>query len=176
MEYTMRKFGELIKPTTLCFERMLPGTMEQVWEYLTDEKKRGLWFAAGATDLAIGGEIKFVFQNSQFTDPPEPTPEKYKDYGDGFVSIATVVRCEAPRLLVIEWEGLVTFELVDMGQEVKLTLTHEKLQDSREAKVGTLAGWHTHLNILEERLTNQPPTGFWSVHMKLEEEYEKVIG
>lgn len=167
----MKNFGELIDPTTLRFERMLPGSMEQAWEYLVDEEKRGLWFAAGDTNLAVGGEMKFVFKNSQFIDPPEQTPEKYKDYGDGFVSVAKVVQCEEPRLLVIEWEGLVTFELEQMGKDVKLTLTHEKLQNDKEAKVGTLAGWHTHLGILTDHMSNQTPKGFWGVHMKLEKEY-----
>lgn len=171
----MKKFGELIESNILRFERRLPGTIEQVWEYLVDEEKRGLWFAAGETDLVIGGEMKFVFKNSQFTNPPEPTPDKYKDYGDGFVSIAQVVKCEAPRLLVIEWEGLVTFELEQIEDEVMLTLTHEKLQDTKDTKVGTLAGWHTHLDILLDRLSNRTPKGFWGVHMDLESKYKERI-
>lgn len=171
----MKKFGELIEPTTLRFERLLPGSIERVWEYIADEDKRGLWFAGGETNLGVGGKMQFVFKNSQFSSPPEPTPEKYNDYGDGFVSYATVVQCEAPRLLVIEWEGIVTFELEAVGEEVKLTLTHEKLQEDKETKVGTLAGWHTHLDILVDRMSNQAPQGFWSVHIRLEEEYGRLV-
>ena len=171
----MEKFGTLLEPTTLRFERLLTGNIEQVWEYLVDEEKRGMWFAGGPTDLSSGGEMKFIFKNSQFSDPPEPTPEKYADYGDGFVFIAKVVTCEPPKLLVIEWEGLVTFELEQLGEQVKLLLTHEKMQDTRETRVGTLAGWHTHLDILADRMMDQAPKGFWSVHMALEGEYEKLV-
>jgi hypothetical protein len=35
------------------------------------------------------------------------------------------------------------------------------------------AGWHTHLEILADRLEGKEPQGFWKVHMPLEEEYEK---
>lgn len=171
----MTQFGKLINPTTLQFERLLPGPIERVWEYLTDGDKRALWFAGGPTDLQPGGNMQLVFNNSKFSTPPDPTPEKYKDYGDGFISEARVLTCEPPTLFVIEWEGEVTFLLEEAGDKVKLTLTHAKLQDGKEAIVGTLAGWHTHLNILEDRVTAKAPKGFWSVHMPLEEAYAERI-
>ncbi|MEM6525091.1 MAG: SRPBCC family protein [Bacteroidota bacterium] len=171
----MNNYGELINPTTLKFVRLLPGPIERVWEYLTDDHKRALWFAGGSTDLTPGGDMKLVFSNSQLSSPPDPTPEKYKDYGDGYVSQAKILRCEAPRLLKISWEGVVTFELEEIENKVKLTLIHEKLQDDNETRVGTLAGWHTHLDILFDKLNDKAPEGFWSVHMPLEDEYRLRI-
>lgn len=171
----MTQFGKLINPTTLQFERLLPGPIERVWNYLTDGDKRALWFAGGPTDLKPGGNMQLIFNNSRFSNPPDPTPEKYKDYGDGFVSEAKVLTCEPPTLFVIEWEGEVTFQLEEVGEKVKLTLTHAKLQDGREAIVGTLAGWHTHLNILEDRMEEKAPQGFWSVHMPLEDAYSERL-
>lgn len=170
----MNKYGKLIDSTTLQFERLLPGTIEQVWELITDGEKRSLWFAGGPTDLQPGGKMQLVFNNSQFS-PPDPTPEKYKDYDDGFVSEATVLKCEKPHLFVMEWEGIVRFELEEAGDEVKLTLTHEKLPDTKEVQVGTLAGWHTHLDILFERVANKVVSKFWPKHMQLEEEYDAKI-
>lgn len=169
----MGKHGELITPTTLQFERIMPGPIHRVWEYLTDEKKRGLWFAAGPTDLNPNGEMKLVFQNSTLSSKPEATPEKYKDFGDGFESIAIVLKLEKPYLLVLEWEGIVTFKLEELDDKVKLTLTHENLQQTNDAIVGTLAGWHTHLDILVDLMNEREPKGFWTVHMRLEQEYEE---
>lgn len=167
----MNKYGALIEPTTLQFERLLPGPLERVWEYITDGEKRALWFAGGPTDLTAGGSMKLIFNNSQFSSPPDPTPAKYEAYGDGHVSEATVLKCEPQHLFVIEWEGVVTFELEEVNEKVKLTLTHSKLPETKDAIVGTLAGWHTHLNILEDRMQEKAPKGFWKVHMPLEEEY-----
>lgn len=170
----MNEYGSLIEANTLQFERLLPGTIQQVWELITDAEMRALWFAAGPTDLQPNGKMQLVFKNSQFS-PPDPVPEKYKDYGDGFVSEATVLRCEEPYLFEFEWEGVVRFELSEEGDQVKLILTHEKLADTKEARVGTLSGWHTHLNIMSDRLAGQVVKKFWPVHMALEEEYAERV-
>lgn len=170
----MNTHGKLINPTTLQFERLLPGPIERVWEYITDADKRSKWFCGGTSGLNSGDEIEFVFYNSQLGSPVEQTPDKYKDYGDGFESKAVVIRANKPHLFEMEWEGVVTFELIAQGEMVKLTLTHEKLQDSKEARVGTLAGWHTHLDILVDQLHDKEPKGFWSTHMILEKEYSAL--
>ena len=167
----MSEYGELVNATTLRFERTLPGTLEEIWDYLVDDEKRGQWFAGGKTDLRVGGIMQFVFKNSQLSNPPDPTPEKYKEFGYGFISEAIIKEIEAPRLLVVEWEGLVTFELEEIGDQVRLTLTHEKMKDDQETRVGTLAGWHTHLNIMEDLSHKRSPDGFWKVHMNLEGKY-----
>ena len=173
----MNKFGKLINHNTLQFERILPGTKEQVWEYLVDDHKRSLWFAGGPTDLVPKGRMELIFNNSQFSDEPEPVPEKYKKYGDGYKSYATIVEVKAPELLIIQWEeGLVSFELSEHSEgSIKLILTHEKLPQEKDAKIGTLAGWHGHLDILDHRLKGNKVNGYWSTHMKLEEEYEKML-
>ncbi|MEO9870923.1 SRPBCC family protein [Ekhidna sp.] len=172
----MNKYGELIDPTTLQFERILPGPIERVWEYLTDVDKRKKWFTGGSSSLEVGGNIAFVFNNNQLSSPLESPPAKYEEFGDGFVSQAKVIKCEAPHLFVIEWEGVVTFRLETLDEGVKLTLTHEKLQDDKETRVGTMAGWHTHLDILSDQLSRRAHEGgFWTTHMALEEAYEKLV-
>ncbi len=169
-------YGKLIENNTLQFERLLPGPIEKVWEYLVDDQKRGLWFAGGPTNLQPGGEMKLIFNNSQLGGTHESVPEKYKEFGDGFTSIATIVEISAPNKLVINWEnGIVTFELEQHEGKVKLTLTHEKLPTDPEQQIGTFAGWHTHLNILSDQLNEVKSNGFWSLHMKLEDEYSNLI-
>ena len=171
----MNKYTELISPTTLRIERFLPGPIERVWDYLVDGEKRGQWFASGTMDLYPGGRADFIFDHSKLSPINEPVPTKYADIKPGMVIPAKVVKFDPPHMLVIEWEGVVTFELKTEGEKVRLTLTHEKLKDTFESKVGTMAGWHTHLNILVDLLEGRTPKGFWSVHMPLEDEYAKRI-
>ncbi len=167
----MQGEGKLIAKDTLQFERIFLGTIEQVWEYLIDPKKRGKWFSKGTRGQKVGDEMIFIFSNSKLGTHPEPTPEKYKEFGDGFESKALITKWNKPNLLEIEWEGVVTFQLEQQKEKVKLTLTHEKLQDSKEARIGTLAGWHTHLDLLVDYLIGKETKGFWSVQLVREEEY-----
>ena len=171
----MNERGKLINPTTLLFERVLPGPIERVWEYLVDDEKRGKWFAGGPTNLTPGGKMALHFYNSQLSSTPDPIPEKYKEYGDGHQSEALIVEFEEPKLLIIQWEdGIVKFELTPIDEgKIKLSLKHEKLQNTNEYRIGVLAGWHTHLNILSDLLNDREVKGFWTVHMRLEDEYAK---
>ena len=173
----MDSYGKLIAKDTLQFKRILPGPIERVWEYLVDDEKRGKWFAGGPTDLVPDGKMELIFHNSTLSASPDPTPDKYKDFGDGFKSFATIVKVEKPTLLVINWEdGVVSFELKEQAQgKVKLTLTHEKLQKEKEYRVGVFAGWHTHVDILTDILEGREVQGFWKAHMKLEEEYSELV-
>ena len=172
---TTKKHGKLINQQTLQFERLLPGPIERVWDYITDAEKRKLWFCGGTSGLQEGEKFTFVFHNSRLGYPPESTPEKYKEFGDGFESEAIVVKYNKPTMFVMKWEGLVTFHLQEVGDQVLLTLTHENLQDTKESRVGTLAGWHTHLDILADQCNNRTPNSFWPKHMSLEKEYEKLV-
>ena len=44
-------YGELIEPTTLRIQRLLPGPIERIWAYLTDSDLRSKWLAAGAMEM-----------------------------------------------------------------------------------------------------------------------------
>lgn len=173
----MNSYGELINQNTLQFKRKLPGTMDRVWEYLVDPELRQKWFAGGPVNLKSGGIMELHFDHAKFSDQHDQIPDKYKDMESGSKSEATVLKVEKPHLLVINWEeGIVTFKLEQVAaNEVLLTLTHERLQDSMDYRMGVLAGWHTHLDILVDVLYGNQPKGFWSVHMPLEEEYEQQL-
>jgi len=98
----MDDYGKLIGSDTLVFQRLLPGTVEQAWEYLVDPEKRKLWFAGGSSYLDSGVDFQLVFNNEQLSEEHDPTPEKYDEFGEGFVSEAKVIRIEPPYLLEIE--------------------------------------------------------------------------
>ena len=87
-----------------------------------------------------------------------------------------VLRCEAPRLLVITWgekrSSEVTFELTPQTNgEVLLTLTHSRLDKEGMRNVGP--GWHTHLGVLAERLHGREPENFWAMLQQVRGHYAK---
>lgn len=175
--HTPESYGEMIETETIRFERLLPGPIERVWEYLTDSGKRGTWLASGKMEPQVGGSVELIFNHKNLSPKADPIPDKYKDFGEVSTMQGTVTNYDPPNLLSYTWgekEGYyseVTFELHEEGNQVRLVLTHRKLGDDPEQLLGIAAGWHTHLNILLDRLEGVVPNGFWSVHMALEEEY-----
>lgn len=66
----MKDHATLIKPSTVRFERLLPGPVERVWAYLTESKKRATWLAAGEFDLRLGGKIELLTIHHRLPDDP----------------------------------------------------------------------------------------------------------
>jgi uncharacterized protein YndB with AHSA1/START domain len=174
------EYGVATAPDTVRIERILPGPIERVWSYLTDSEKRGRWLAAGPMDLRTGGRVEHVFRNSALTRNDTPPPAKYAEYADEAHMTGHITACEPPTLLSYTWseseaaDSEVTFELSPRNGEVLLVLTHRRLAN-REAMLGVSAGWHTHLDILRDRLSGREPPGCWSTITRLEAEYEKLI-
>lgn len=174
-------YGERIDASTVRFERILPGPLERVWEYLTDSDKRARWFCAGDTELEVGGRVNLDFDNASLSgdDDIEP-PEKYSDVAGKVSFSGRVTRCEPPRLLAHTWEfgdehSEVCYELEPVGDAVRLTLTHSRL-GSRSEVLSVCGGWHTHLAILVALLSDAKPPPFWKTHTVLEADYERRIG
>lgn len=173
----MNNYGKLIDPNTLQFVRLLSASQEQVWDYLVDDEKRGLWFASGPMESHPGGKVEYRFNHSKLSQVKEVVPEKYKSTEGGMTSIADVLTYDKPHLLEIGWEGgVVTFQLEEMENGlVKLTLTHSNLPSDKGQRLGTFAGWHTHLNVLGDRIDQIDPKGFWTEHGKFEIEYSSIV-
>lgn len=173
-------YGKFTEPETLRFERLLPGPIERVWDYLTKSELRGKWLASGSMDLREGGNVKLVFNHQNLTPHDDPIPEKYKEQGEVSTMHGKVTRIDPPRLISFTWaetqgESEVTFELTPKGENVLLELTHQKIGDDREMLLEVSAGWHTHLDIMTDKLNGREPKPFWAKHIKLEEEYEKKL-
>ncbi|ASM07339.1 MULTISPECIES: SRPBCC family protein [Serratia] len=173
----MNDYGMIIEPGTLRIQRLLPGPIERVWAYLTESDKRATWLAAGAMTLENGAPLELEFRNSDLAGEHEPPPAKYKQHG-GCVSNRGHITCLfPPRLLSFTWAeqdqgrpSEVTFELTEQGSAVLLTVTHRRLAN-RDEMLSVAGGWHTHLDILQDRLHDRAPQPFWSTHARLEEEY-----
>lgn len=176
----MNRYGERIDASTVRFERLLPGPIERVWEYLSNGTKRATWFAGGDTELKVGGRIELRFNNSSLSTLPDiDPPEKYKDYSDDIAFDGTVTQCDPPCRLAYTWNfedehSEVCFELSEDGDRVRLVLTHRKLASDREV-LDVSTGWHTHLDILEDVLSGREPRPFWKTHTPLEAEYERRV-
>ncbi len=167
-------YGELIEPRTVRIQRMLPGPIERIWNYLTQSDLRAQWLAAGEMEASPGAPVTFTWRNDDLSggaeQRPEGTPAEHS-------MECRVIRAEAPRLLVLSWgasESEVTFELEPKGDEVKLTLTHRKLPN-RDQLLGVSAGWHAHVDLLMARLGALEPRPFWANWKRLRGEYETRI-
>jgi uncharacterized protein YndB with AHSA1/START domain len=171
----MNEYGVVTEARTIRMERLLPGPIERVWDYLTDSTKRGKWFASGKMDLRPGGSIEFFFNHADLSAEKTP-PAKHKNKASGVSMSGTVTAVDPPRLLSFTFgsAGEVTFELTPKGKDVLLVLTHRQLKD-RDMMVGVSSGWHSHLAILIDVLNGDEPRPFWTTVTKMESEYERRI-
>lgn len=174
-------YGQVMESGAVRFERLLPGPIERVWDYITDSEKRGRWLGTGEMDLRIGGRVDFHFMHANLSPVKETPPEKYKSMECGGSIFGHITQLEVPRLLTITWNerpGIVpsevTFELTPQGKDVLLVLTHRRITDKGEM-LSTSAGWHVHLGILIDALNERAPLPFWSAHERMELAYAKRL-
>ncbi|MDT0690139.1 SRPBCC family protein [Salegentibacter sp. F188] len=173
----MQKYGRITSPGTVKFERTFQNKILEVWNYLTDSDKRGLWLASGNMQLEVGGEVKLVFQHRNLSMQEDSVPEKFKDKSDGETLNEKVVQLDPPEVLGFTWndDSLVTFELSSRENNTHLLLTHENLGKNQGTLIAVCSGWHAHLNILSDRLEGLEPKGFWTTYNEIEAEYVQRI-
>jgi uncharacterized protein YndB with AHSA1/START domain len=157
----------------LRIERLLPGTRERVWEYLTQSDLRRQWMAAGDMEEEEGSSFELVWRNDELTDPPGERPA---GFGDEHRMQSRIVECDPPRKLTITWSGSgnVSFELAQRGDDVLLTVIHRRLPD-RSSLLMHAAGWHIHLDILVARMTGEQPETFWDGWKRLMTDYDQRL-
>jgi uncharacterized protein YndB with AHSA1/START domain len=167
---TLDAYGELIEPTTLKIERLLPGPIERCWDYLTQSGLRRQWLAAGEMEPKVGGATTLTWRNDELNDPPGQRPE---GFGAEHSMEAQITEWDPPRRLAFTWgsTGGVSFELTPQGDKVLLTLIHRRIED-RSTRTNISAGWHMHLAMLTARIEGVTPPDFWSGWQKLKGEYD----
>jgi uncharacterized protein YndB with AHSA1/START domain len=167
----MGAYGELVDPSSVRLERMLPGPIDRVWAYLTDSDLRRQWLAVGDMEQKAGTTVELVWRNEEITGRHDQRPEGAA--AETRMECA-VIRIDAPRLLVLGWGASgseVTFELEPAGGEVRLVVTHRRLPD-RSHLLGVSAGWHAHLDLLVARLRGEELPMFWAAWTRLRAEYD----
>jgi len=163
-------YGELIEPTTLRIQRLLPGPIERIWAYLTDSELRRKWMAAGDMEMKAGAPFELVWRNDELTDPPGERPA---GFGGEHRMQSRITEFDPPRKLSITWNstGDVTFELEPKGKGVLLTVIHRRFPD-RAMLLKHLAGWHMHLDVLVARASGEEPAPFWDGWSGFMKEYD----
>lgn len=172
-------FGVLTAPDSVRIERLLPGPIERVWAYLTESDKRGRWLAAGDMDLRAGGAVELNFDNNRLTRNDIPPPAKY---ASDCVNVmrGRITEIQPPHRLAYTWneesgsKSVVSFELSEQGEQVRLVVEHRHLSN-RNGLVSVSGGWHAHLGLLIDVLSQRESEGFWRTHGRLEAEYERII-
>lgn len=169
------RYGLLSEPATLTIARLLPGTVDRIWAYLTDSDLRRQWLAAGAMEASVGAPVELVWRNDELTDPPGTRPD---GFGEEHRMLCEVVAIDAPHMLSISWgsTGGVTFTLEEKGDEVLLTIVHKRIEDP-EVRLNVSAGWHAHLDVLEARVAGSVTAAHWDNWTRLRTEYaERLFG
>jgi uncharacterized protein YndB with AHSA1/START domain len=122
------------------WERRLPHSIEKVWAAITEPDELRGWLADADIDLREGGDVELRWLN-----------------GDAVLR-GRITRLEPGRLLEYEGEphGMLRFELAPDGDGTRLVFTNA--MEAPDYPDVALAGWHTHLDMLEDALGGHPVT------------------
>jgi len=166
-------YGTLGDDATLTLERLLPGSVDRVWAYLTESDLRRQWLAAGTMEMRVGAPVELVWRNNELMDNPGQPPE---GFGGEHRMESEITELDPPHRLSISWgsTGGVTFELEPVGDMVRFTVTHRRIPD-RSIMLNVSAGWHTHLDVLAARLASEEPPAFWDQWAALKSEYDQRL-
>jgi uncharacterized protein YndB with AHSA1/START domain len=170
---TLDAYGELIEPATLKIQRLLPGSVERCWAYLTESELRRQWLAAGEMEMKVDAPFELVWRNDELSNPPGERPAGFPEEHR---LQSRITELDPPRKLAIAWgnTGGVSFELEPQGDQVLLTVIHRRLPD-RETLLNVSAGWHAHLDTLASRARGGQATSFWDEWSRLKVEYDRLL-
>jgi uncharacterized protein YndB with AHSA1/START domain len=134
----MSQDGQLKRAAMVQFERVMPGPIERVWEFLTDPKRLPGWFGEGTIEPRVGGAVNLMGGHFRgvVTQWKPPRRVAYT------INVFNPGEAESPYP-----ESYLTLELESRGSEVVLRLTHLPVLDRFEKQ--NAMGWHTFLDMLE---------------------------
>ena len=138
------KRGKILTEHAVVFERLFPGPIERVWDFLTRAELLPQWYGEGSIAAREGGAVNLM---------------------GGHIR-GVVTQSRPPHLLAYTWnvfnpgqsvsdypESYLTFTLQPEGGAVKLTLTHRPIPENMQAP--TQMGWHTMLDLIEAGLRGE---------------------
>ena len=121
----------------LRFERVYDTTPGDLWSALTEPERLARWLAPGEIEPREGGAVEINFD-------------------DGGTVSGRVRVWDPPCVLEYEWhfsgesESVLRFELTASGDGTMLVLDHRQLGVDQAPGYG--AGWHAHLDALDDLL------------------------
>lgn len=144
-------YGVFSDTDSVRLQRVLPGPIERVWNYLTDSDLRRQWLAAGDMTPRVDSEFELVWRNDELTDPPGNKPD---GFGDEHRMQGRITEYDPPR-----------------GDDVQLTLVHRHLGNRNRVLMHS-AGWHAHLDLLADRVSGRKSEPFGDGWLRLKADYD----
>ena len=122
------------------FERRLAHPVQRVWAALTEPGELIGWWGDADVELVEGGRFELRWLNRD-------------DEGNRAVMHATITRLDPPSVLETsaDMHGVLRWELRPLDGGTLLTFT-STLDLPEELRSRVLAGWHFHLDALDEAL------------------------
>lgn len=175
-------YGKVLESGAVRFERLLPGPIERVWDYLTVPEKRATWLAGGEMELHVGGRVTLEFHNATLAPKGEVVPDWLKPYTGPMTNPGRVTQLNKPYLLGFTWGDAgdgspaseVVFELKPQGRSVILALTHRRLTSTTEGLMVS-CGWHTHLGVLVAALNDGQRPPYWQKFEQVKAFYHQIF-
>ena len=169
------EMGKILNSHTVQFERLFPGPIERVFDYLSKPEHLGKWLMPAKVEERVGGRIQFK------ADPmPESVAGKRENKPSECFIRGVISQFDPPNVISYSWNELnydmtseVRFELSTRGDGVLLVLTHSRLPAQLMAGVG--AGWHTHLEDVLAAIKGEKPADFFSRFNPRLEQYKVAI-
>jgi len=137
----MTKYGNFYQSDgryIIKFDRLLPHSVDTVWDTLTDPKKFSKWypFATGEMDLKRGGKIAF-------------------DDGEGTTYEGIIEELEAKQLFSFqEVDDFIEIQLKPIEEGCRFVFNH-RFNDQSMA-IYTAAGWHRCLDVFQLLVEEKP--------------------
>jgi uncharacterized protein YndB with AHSA1/START domain len=142
----MNDQAQFDKVRMVRFERLLPGRIERVWEFLVDPSRLPGWFGEAAIDPRLGGAVKMMGGHIRGVvtqwNPPRHLTYTWSVFSPG--------ENESPYP-----ESYVSFALEPRGSDMLLTLTHVPVLERFERQ--NAMGWHTFLDMLSAAVRGETP-------------------
>jgi uncharacterized protein YndB with AHSA1/START domain len=134
----------------LEFRRSWPDPIEDVWSALTEPDRLARWIGTYEGERAVGGGGTFAMTHEEGEAAGEPT---------------TIVECDPPRRLVIEWVQQDTDAWrIDLDLWVEDGRTHLRFTQVFPADadvVDVAMGWHWYLEKYGAEISGRPAPGDW---------------
>jgi uncharacterized protein YndB with AHSA1/START domain len=148
----------------LRFERRLDHPVEKVWAALTEPEQLAGWLAAAEElDVAVGGRVRLRWLNTvenkrDWERYGVILPDDFDPEADEIVT-GTFTAVDPPRVLEMDTDsfGVLRWELQATESGCALVFTNALPEGfADEMAPQTLAGWHSHLDMLADALEGRP--------------------
>jgi uncharacterized protein YndB with AHSA1/START domain len=126
------------------FERRLSHPIEKVWSALTEPEELAGWLAEADLELVEGGPIELRWLNTD-------------DQGNSTVVRGAITELDPPHVIEYDTDvhGVLRWELREDGDACVLKFS-SRLSLPDDYRTKNLAGWHWHLDRLEDELAGHP--------------------